>query len=290
MKNRQMQALLIGPDGLSTNLRAARGRLSMQQLADILAAKAADSQKIGKWSSSKVSKIETGQQLPSAAEVDLWADATGADTATRQRWQQLLTDVESKRSLYQRRSVAVRDSIGGSAGQLESAAATTRVVDLNVIPELLQIEGYTRAVLAPTRPDVEIQAVVDDLRERQKALHAPGKTFEFLIGEGALRSVRGSRALMAAQLDRLATVATLESVTVGVLPLATVLTGPPIVAGFSLYDLDEAVVSDGVEDHRYRGEPAAALLNRLNAAWGDAVKDRAARRLISDIADSLSSD
>lgn len=293
MKNRQMQALLAGPDGLGTRLRAARGRLSMQQLADALNEAAAGPEwqtaKIGKWSSSKVSKLETGQQLPSADEVELWAAVTGVDNKAGQRWQNLRNDAEGKRSVYRRRT-AVRDSAGSPAGQLEAVAALTRVVQPVVIPELLQVEEYTRALWTPVHTENEVDAIVAALRERQDALRAPNKKFQFLIGEAALRTIRGGRDTMATQLDRLISAATLPAVTIGIIPLSTLLRGPAIDAGFALYDLDEAVVGDGVEDRRYTGAPAALLRERLDGAWEDAVTDRAARKLLLNAIDALGLD
>lgn len=286
MKNRHMQALLAGPDGLGTALRTARGPRSMQQLADALAAITSPDAKVSKWNSSKVSKLETGQQLPSEAEVDLWADVTEVNDATRARWHEMHADAESKRSVYRRRAPAVRGAANASAG-LEAVTAYTRIVELALIPELLQIEGYTRAVLGPAYADGELASIVGSLRKRQEALHASEKKFQFLVGEAALRTVRGDKEVMAAQLDKVISAATLPSVTIGIIPLSAVLHGPPIVAGFALYDLDEAVVNDGVEEHRYTGAPAAMLRERLDAAWEDAVEGRAARKLVMEIADSL---
>lgn len=290
MKNRQMQALLTAPDGLATALRVGRGRLSMQKLAAVLEEIIADDQRwldVSKWSSSKVSKIETGQQLPSADEVDLWADATGASAQTRKRWHELRDAADSQRSVLRRRVPVVRDVAGSEANYLESVAALTRVLQQTIVPELLQIEDYTRALWAPTHSRAEIDVMVSDLRERQKVLHAPEKRFQFLIGEAALRSIRGSELIMSAQLDRLVSAASLPNVTIGIIPLSRVLHGPTFPAGFSIYDLDEVVTSDGIEDRRYTGAPSVLLRERLDAAWEDAVQDKAARRLIIDITDAL---
>ncbi|MGK5682457.1 DUF5753 domain-containing protein [Actinoplanes sp. URMC 104] len=288
VKNRQMQALLTGPDGLGTALRTARGGLSMQQLADRITAVAENDPGVGRWGTSRVSKIEMGQQLPSELDIELWAKATGATAATRTRWQKLRIDAEAKRSLYRRRT-ASHDGSASAPGDLERVAALTRTVELTVIPELLQIEGYTRAVLTPTLDPDAIDEAVANLRTRQKALHSE-KRFQFLIGEAALRTVRGDAAVMAGQLDRLATVASLANVTIGIIPLGVPLKGPALSAGFTLYDLDEAVISDGLEEHKYVGNSAAVLRERLDAAWEDAVQGRAARKLIIEAGDALNVD
>ncbi|MFG1908859.1 DUF5753 domain-containing protein [Kribbella sp. NPDC048928] len=55
--------------------------------------------------------------------------------------------------------------------------------------------------------------------ERQQILYDQSHTFEFLLTEAALRWRPGPRELMVAQLDRIASVATLSNVTIGVVPL-----------------------------------------------------------------------
>jgi Domain of unknown function (DUF5753) len=53
---------------------------------------------------------------------------------------------------------------------------------------------------------------------RQEILHHPGRSFEFLLTEAALRYRRGSREVLTAQLDHLADVVTLETITFGIIP------------------------------------------------------------------------
>lgn len=290
MKNRQMQALLAGPGGLGAALRVGRGRRSMQQLADALASITPEGSDVGKWSSSKVSKIETGQQLPSAIEVSLWADAAGVDGPTRKHWLELQADADSKRSMYRRRTPASASTVTARTTGLEFGAALTRVLQHAVIPDLLQVEEYHRAIWAPDHTDQEIDEFVEELRERQATLHAPEKRFQFLIGEAALRTIRGSHAVMATQLDRLISASSLATVTIGILPLGVLLRGPFIPVGFTLYDQDHANIDDAVGGYQYGGISAGSLRERLDAAWEDAVEGRAARKLILGAIDALDLD
>lgn len=277
MKNPRMQAWLTRPDGLGTKLRTARAGLSMRDLATALG---------GQWTSSKVSKIETGQQLPTEREVDQWATATKATSSQRKEWQRLLQEALSMRSTFWRRT-STRDQSGAAVNQLESVAALTRVVQPNTIPELLQTEQYARAVGAPTKTPDELDTAVVDLLQRQEILRDGLKRFEFLIGEAALRTIRGTPAVMAEQLDRLISAGSLSNVTIAVVPLATPLTSPPIASPYVLYDRDEAVTDDGVEDHRYSG-PAVELLRQLaDEVWAEAAKERRARKLILDALHAL---
>jgi hypothetical protein len=283
VKNRQMEALLTSPAGLGTQLRVARGRHSMQQLADKLAAITTDPA-VSKWNSSKVSKLETGKQIATEAEVDLWVEAVNADDATRKLLQQLRLDAETKRTMLRRRTPSGQTAAGSAARDLEAVAAVTQVVQPSVVPDLLQVDGYARAILVIDGLD----EAVEGLHERQKVLHDSGKTFMFILSESVLHATRGGPNVMAAQLDRLVSVTSLDNVKLGILPYSN--PGPVINAGFALYDGEEAVVADGVENRHYTGESAAKLKRLLDDAWESAVKDRAARRLILDAADALGVD
>lgn len=288
MKNRQMQALLTAPDGLGTALRAARGHRSMQQLADAITEIAPAGS--GKWSSSKVSKLETGLQLPSGDEIQLWAKASNADANTLAHWQRLREDAESRRSLYRRRGSATPDPTGGAALPIEASSALIRVSQSAMIPELLQVEDYARAVWEASFAKEEVDGFIDDLRARQQILHVPEKRFQFLISEGALRTIRGSAAVMGTQLDRLISAASLTNATIGILPQGVPLRGPVLPAAFTLYDQDDARIEDGVGEYHYGKLTAATLREHLDAAWEDAVQGRAARKLILDAIDALNLD
>ncbi|MGH7487941.1 MAG: Scr1 family TA system antitoxin-like transcriptional regulator, partial [bacterium] len=84
----------------------------------------------------------------------------------------------------------------------------------------------------------DVAAATRARMERQSALYEPGRRFEFLLGEPALRRQVGAANVMQAQLDRIVSAATLEQVTIGVLPL----TGTAqIDYGFGIYTADVTV-------------------------------------------------
>ncbi len=276
MKNPRWQAWLTRPDGLATALRAARRDQSMQKLATKLG---------GTWTSSKVSKIETGQQMPTAAEVADWAKATDTPAEVLNHWQQLHEEAARMRSTFWRRGGGSREETAGTGTHLEATAALTRVVQPGTIPELLQTEPYTRALWEGTR-DVDLEQLVADLKVRQETLRAVDRKFEFLIGEAALRTIRGDSAVMAEQLDRLVSASALSNVDIGIIPLMTPLTAGPVDFAFALYD-DQAVSSDGVDGYLHTGTKAMFFQVKANTVSGEAVKGRDARRLILAAIDDL---
>jgi hypothetical protein len=108
----------------------------------------------------------------------------------------------------------------------------------SVVPGMLQTAEYARRVfslLPGTLAESDIPAAVAGRLNRQLALYETDRTFSFLITEAALRWRPGPAGLMAAQLDRIASVSTLDNVSAGVIPL-----GVPAVAMlthmFVIYD------------------------------------------------------
>ncbi|MEV8367662.1 helix-turn-helix domain-containing protein [Streptomyces niveus] len=91
-----------------------------------------------------------------------------------------------------------------------------------VLPGLLQTEGYARAVFrsrVPTFSEDEINTRVAGRIERQQILHRKvPPTCSFLIGEAVLRDRLGSPAVFAEQLHRLRENADLPGLTLQIMP------------------------------------------------------------------------
>lgn len=276
MENKGIRAALTRPDGLSTQLKAARGALSMSQLATKLGAG---------WSSSRVSKIETGRQLPTTADVESWAEAVGKPNKVRE-WTKLAEEAAALRSTTWRRSTPDRSLAGTRDNDLEAVATVARVAQMNTIPDLLQTEGYTRSALrhldAASR-----ERIVNELHDRQTLLRKRDRKFLFLIGESALRTIVVEPQIMAEQLDRLISAASLAGVTLAVLPQGALLEVSPLPAPVAVYDEDAAVVTDGIEDRRYEGTVAKELAQRFDVLWAEAVTGPRARKIILSAIDAL---
>jgi transcriptional regulator with XRE-family HTH domain len=170
---------------------------------------------------SKVSRIESGTTIPSLPEVTAWASAVGASTEVYDSLVALteaaFTEVQGWRDSLRRRPHA-QDEIRA----LESRTRMLRTFQPSVVPGLLQTAEYARrvfALLPATLAEGDIPTAVAGRLNRQLALYETDRNFSFLITEGALRWQPGPPELMVAQLDRLASVSTLDNVSVGVIPL-----------------------------------------------------------------------
>lgn len=172
-------------------------------------------------SQSKVSRIESGATIPSLPEVTAWASAIGAPAGVHDSLVALaeaaFTEVQTWRDASRRRPHA-QDEIRA----LESRTRVLRTFQPSVVPGMLQTAEYARRVfslLPTTMAESDIPAAVAGRLSRQLALYETDRTFSFLITEAALRWRPGPPGLMVAQLDRIASVSTLDNVSVGVIPL-----------------------------------------------------------------------
>jgi transcriptional regulator with XRE-family HTH domain len=170
---------------------------------------------------SKVSRIEAGTKVPSLPEVTAWASAIGASAGVHDSLVALAeaasTEAQSWRDALRRRPHA-QDEIRA----LESPTRLLSTFQPSLVPGMLQTAEYARRVfsfLPATLAESDIPAAVAGRLNRQLALYETDRKFRFLITEGALRWRPGPPELMVAQLDRIASVSTLDNVSVGVIPL-----------------------------------------------------------------------
>lgn len=174
---------------------------------------------------SKVQRLEAGKgttskSLPSRHLVQLWAEATEADVVTRARLR-MLVDAELRGDQSWRDRLGSRTHLQDEMRAHEAAAHTIRSFQPVIIPGLLQTPEYARYIipLVDVEHTVDHEAALTGRLARQQALFAGEKRFEFLITEAVLRWPSTYPEMLAAQLDRVATLASLTSVEVRVLPL-----------------------------------------------------------------------
>ena len=169
-------------------------------------------------SQSRISRIETGHLVPQTDEVDRLADALRADANTRQELQDRAraarSSMRSWRALHARGFAQHQTEIA----RMEQAATRIRMFQPNIVPGLLQTAEYARHTieLATTSQDIELG--IARRMARQSILYERGKTFEFVITEGALRWRIVPTNVHVGQLNHLASLATLENVSIGVIP------------------------------------------------------------------------
>ncbi|MGH3870476.1 MAG: helix-turn-helix domain-containing protein [Pseudonocardiaceae bacterium] len=195
-----------------------------------------------RWPQSRVSRLETGTQLPTEDDIHAWVQAagTGSETAT-----ELLELLQRARIEYATWRDTYRRS-GGPGGkqtsiaQLEAQAHRIRGFQPAMVIGLLQTPGYAREMLAlPGSPLIhtghgaDIDAVVAERISRQHTLYQTGKQVQLVMGQAALHNSVGTIGTLIGQLDRLMTLTALPSVDVAIVPHAVPMLPVP---GFVIYD------------------------------------------------------
>jgi transcriptional regulator with XRE-family HTH domain len=179
------------------------------------------------WGQPKVSKIETGKQLPTAADIRAWTAAAGADAG------ELLELLDRARVEYSTFRERYREL--GGADHLQDAIAAAELAATRIahyepvlVPGILQAADYARELLQlPSGParsgasDQQISRMIASRLRRQAILYEPGRDITLLMGEGALRTRIATPATMHAQREHIARLAeTLTTATIGIVPFA----------------------------------------------------------------------
>ncbi|HXV92080.1 MAG TPA: helix-turn-helix transcriptional regulator, partial [Pseudonocardia sp.] len=169
------------------------------------------------WSSSKLSRIENGQQRVDVHGVKSMLDLYDAGG---ERWTEL---VELARQCHQKgwwRAFGLDDR---GYVPLEAEATSVRDYGLLYVPGLPQTADYAKAVfraaLTP-RTEAELDRAVAIRMARQRRLTADDDRLEFVavLAEAALHQPVGGPEIMRAQLTHLAAATALPSVTLQVVP------------------------------------------------------------------------
>ncbi|MFI7135855.1 helix-turn-helix domain-containing protein [Nonomuraea sp. NPDC050153] len=230
-----------------------------------------------------ISRIETGQLLPTPDTVERLVAALGLDGAGRAELDALLVRLREEVSRLK------GGLVGREAANAARLRAGHRVVCFQsaMVPSLLQTAEYARLALAVGREveagDVAKAAAVRV--EAQAVLFDGAREFSFLLTEGAVRTWPGPPSLMLAQLDRLGQVATLSHVKLGVVPWAVKVPAFPL-HGFTIYDGTVSVVESLTGDLTLTGpDELAAHVETFEAFAGVAAYGDELRKLLEFIAD-----
>jgi transcriptional regulator with XRE-family HTH domain len=173
-------------------------------------------------SQAHVSRVEAGKAVPTLPQVRAWADAVEVPEDARPALVALteaaLNEFDSFQDRDGRELAAMQRDVAG----LEAEAALSRHFQPAMVPGLLQTAEYARRVLAIT--DIhgwgDHAAAVAARIERQQVLYKPGRRFEFLLTEAAVRLRLGPPHVMQGQTARIRTVMSLANVDIGIVPLA----------------------------------------------------------------------
>lgn len=244
------------------------------------------------WQPSKVSRLQTGKQTPTRADLTGWAAAIGRPDVEAELHGLLATLEMKQRHRSWRRQLAA-----GHRGRQEIAVRQTdatreiRGLEVSRVPGLFQTPEYARDIF-DTNADFRgipptTEAAVATRMRRQEALYDPEKSFRFLVCEAALYHRSCSADAMAEQLDRLFNLVGLRSVELGILPFGAQLrrTAPH---AFWIYDRRLVIVETVSEELWLTGDEDIQLYER---AWNwlaeSAVYGTAARHLIGRARGSL---
>ncbi|MFJ4652534.1 helix-turn-helix domain-containing protein [Nocardia sp. NPDC088792] len=244
-------------------------------------------------SQSTLSRIEAGHVVPPLPQVLDWAEAVGAEQDCQQSLRALTEAAHSPEVQDWAASLADRPHLQDDVRAFEEDAQVVRNFQPSLVPGLLQTADYARRVFAtfdpPYAPDALAAALAARL-DRQRVLYDPAKRFEFLITEAALRFRPGPHRVLLAQLDRIISIETLDSVGIGVIP-QDIEASTTIPHGFVIYENEDHAIASAepipgnmvtrgpelVDAHRRRW----AALTRM------AVFDTDARAFLADLRDEI---
>ncbi|MFB8183035.1 helix-turn-helix domain-containing protein [Streptomyces sp. NPDC055966] len=191
------------------------------------------------WHESKCSRLENGHTLPSDADIRAYT----AHCAARGETADLIATARGIEGAYiqwRRMERAGLKRAQQSVAPLFERTRRFRVYQSWVIPGLLQSDAYTRAVLSTVAQLRDVPNDIDDAvavrMDRQRILRSGDRRFAMLVEEWVLRTVIGDSDTMAGALGHLISVASLPSVSLGVIPLGTPRGAGWPVESFTMYD------------------------------------------------------
>jgi transcriptional regulator with XRE-family HTH domain len=194
-------------------LRSAAG-LTGEQVAERLAP-------LGRWSASKVSRIETGRVAVHHGDVGALLDLYGVDGGPRREELVGIARESGRRGWWQ----SYRDVLPGHITPIldfEVCTSAMRLLHNQVVPGLLQTAGYARALIRNCNPEAtpdQIERLVELRMDRQRLLARDDPPQLWVVlDEAALRRPVGGPATMRGQLARLAEQSCGPSIVVQVIP------------------------------------------------------------------------
>ena len=208
-------------------------------------------------STSKLSRLETGQRGASARDVRDLCDLYEVDDEQRQHLLELAREGK-QRAWWQPLALPYSTYVG-----LEAAATSIRDYGLGIMPGLLQTADYGRAIVRAAVPKWVPEVVeqrVEGRMARQQLLHSDRPPrFEALVDESVLHRVVGSPAIMQAQLERLLELSEPPNVTLRVIPYqAGALPAGNnkfVILGFAQATVSDVVFIEGLTGDLYLEDP-----------------------------------
>jgi transcriptional regulator with XRE-family HTH domain len=213
------------PESPSSAVQRARQRLA-ERLRDIRRDAGMDGRALSAaagWNPAKTSRIETAKQAPSEADIAVWCQVSGAEREVPD----LIAALRAADSMYVEHRRLNRAGMRRRQESVRPLYERTRLFKAycpSVVPGWLQTPEYATALLSSI---TEFRGTPDDVAEsvaarmsRNRIIRSGNHRFVLLLEETVLRYRIGGSEVMAAQLARLAEVAALPAMTLGVIPFA----------------------------------------------------------------------
>lgn len=192
------------------------------------------------YSQPKISRFETGRQVPTPDQIRTLARVYRAPAVTRRRLLELVDDLRAETKPARAVLSHAAHHMQQRLGRLDQASARIRSFVPTLIPGRLQTPDYTRAIGSRDMSGEALDQFVAARTERQAALDTD-REFTMIITEGSLRWHVGSPALMAAQLEHVMDQMHRPNLHLGVVPWTRPVRAPALHC-FNVYDARAVVV------------------------------------------------
>jgi transcriptional regulator with XRE-family HTH domain len=248
------------------------------------------------WAQSKVSRIETGAQLPSDDDLKAIAHAVKLSKGELGGLLALLEQAEAEYKSWKENY-----TVAGGAGKkqrqiqrLEQGAKVIREFQPVLVPGLFQTRDYATELLSTDFGPARFGAALPDVHEmvsirieRQQVLYDKEKRVSTLICEAALHTRVTSIETHFFQLLRLFDLASLPSVQLSILPFSERLNFIPL-SGFAVYDHDFAILETlSGEQQLSHPEEVEVYVDAFETAVENAAIGPEARQLVEKAYESI---
>ncbi|WP_280666600.1 MULTISPECIES: helix-turn-helix domain-containing protein [unclassified Kitasatospora] len=272
-------------------------RLELRALREAANMTASQVAKTVKWSTAKMTRMETGDGWVQPTDVEALCRLYDAGPELTELLSSYALVTKTHRDQWKSKEYQSIIPPGFSAYLgLEGAAAQVRSYESEYVPGLLQTETYMRELLRHARrPQDEVDRLVKIRLDRQTILkRESGPTqLAVVINESVLRRVMGSPDLMRDQLNHLADVASTPNIKLQIVPFAAGF-HPAMTGAFTMLTFEdpkvgplihlEALSSTTVIDDRER-------VRRYEESWADLIATAASRdesvRIVTQAAKEL---
>lgn len=242
------------------------------------------------WAASKISRIERARQPLTDLDLVSLGPVLALSNEMLEELRGELRAIRLEEARWSEQLASGHRPVQERVRRAEAEAGTIRAYSTLHVHGLLQTGGYARAVfqalddLRGTPRDVA--AAVSARMQRQQVLYEPGKQFEFLMSEAALRQSVAPDEVLRGQVDRLLAVADLPNLRLGVIPLGVRM---PVVVMHDVSVRDDTVTIELGHTELTTTDPADVDLYRriLDSLWSVAVEGDDARALLRTVAARL---